>query len=180
MQEIIDEIWEDDWESSEDYDMLDYKTLPVGALTPFMGSLPSDEWLLCDGSEYNITDYNRLADYFTESYGTPNYFGGDGVTTFAVPDTRERYFKGSDTAGTYTEAGLPNITGDYYHNVWLGANVTGAFRNINTGTFGANGYGTSGKPSGFSFNASRSNAIYGNSDTVTPKNISVLYCIKAK
>ena len=28
--------------------------------------------------------------------------------------------------------------------------------------------------------ASRSNNIYGNSNTVTPKNISVLYCIKAK
>lgn len=181
MQEIIDEIWEDDWESSEDYDMLDYKTLPVGALTPFMGSLPSDEWLLCDGSEYNIEDYNRLADYFTESYGSPNYFGGDGITTFAVPDTRERYFKGSDTAGTYTDAGLPNISGYVCNSLWA-YKGSGAFYSVShTNASHNNASGVSGTHEYDTYmDASKQNPIYGRSNTVTPKNISVLYCIKAK
>lgn len=76
--------------------------------------------------------------------------------------------KSSQTVGTTVDAGLPNITGSWVHNVWLAASVSGAFANSNSGTLGANTYSISGKPSGFSFDASRVNRIYGNSDTVQP------------
>ena len=41
---------------------------------------------MCDGSTYNIVDYPYLAQYFKDTFGTINVFGGDGITTFGVPD----------------------------------------------------------------------------------------------
>lgn len=52
----------------------------VGEIRMFAGSKPPGGWLLCDGTIYSISDQERL---FT-SIGT--YYGGDGVSTFAVPN----------------------------------------------------------------------------------------------
>ena len=50
-----------------------------------MGTIPPPHYLMCDGTEYLITDYQELADFFIEQYGQSNEFGGDGITTFCVP-----------------------------------------------------------------------------------------------
>ena len=60
----------------------DYDTLHTAGTTIF----PTSDYIICDGSVQNIVDYPKLAEYFTEVYGSNNYFGGDGVTTFAAPD----------------------------------------------------------------------------------------------
>ena len=80
----------------------------------------------------------------------------------------------SHGAGTTIDAGLPNITGqvtsddeDYYWG--SGTTASGAFANAHNGgsRIGANQWsGTRGN--GFTFNASRSSAIYGKSTTVQP------------
>lgn len=61
---------------------------PIGHIISFMGTKAPDHYLICDGSEYNITDYQKLADFINDQFGSYNYFGGNGTTTFAVPDLR--------------------------------------------------------------------------------------------
>jgi hypothetical protein len=74
---------------------------------------------------------------------------------------------GSQEAGTTLEAGLPNITGtlNMGNNTGLGS-ATGAFDVSKAGRFSGAADGSGYKNS--SFDASRSNSIYGNSDTVQP------------
>jgi hypothetical protein len=43
-------------------------------------------WLECDGSVYNISDYAPLAMYININFGRYDQFGGDGTSTFAVPN----------------------------------------------------------------------------------------------
>lgn len=83
-------------------------------------------------------------------------------------------------AGTTVEAGLPNITGSVVpklaniYNLFIsesGATMTGAF--YNTGVFSSYGgadatYATNSLPQDLYFDASRSNSIYGRSNTVQP------------
>ena len=62
-----------------------FEDTPVGHILSFMGTIPPPHYLMCDGTEYLITDYQELADFFIEQYGQSNEFGGDGITTFCVP-----------------------------------------------------------------------------------------------
>jgi len=56
----------------------------VGEIRMFAGSYAPQDWLLCDGSTLKIADYNQLYSLIQNSYG------GDGVTTFNLPDLRGR------------------------------------------------------------------------------------------
>ena len=60
---------------------------PVGSIISYMGNNVPKHYLACNGTVYNITDYSELAIHIKESFGSFNYFGGDGVTTFAVPNS---------------------------------------------------------------------------------------------
>lgn len=62
---------------------------PVGEIIKRLGSKAPKHYLPCDGTEYNIIDYPYLTQYFKDEFGSVNYFGGDGVTTFKVPDLSE-------------------------------------------------------------------------------------------
>ena len=73
------------------------------------GSVPSG-WLLCDGTIYNIATYPALY----AAIGAK--FGGDDISTFAVPDCRGRIPLGKDNmggsaAGRVTGATLEGVTG---------------------------------------------------------------------
>ena len=68
---------------------------PVGHIIPYMGNTAPKHYLICDGTEYNIVDYPYLAQHFTDEFGSVNYFGGDGTTTFAVPDLRGEFLRGT-------------------------------------------------------------------------------------
>ena len=61
---------------------------PVGHIMSVTGTTSPVHYLSCDGSIYNIEDYPKLTAYFREQFGSINKFGGDGTTTFAVPDLR--------------------------------------------------------------------------------------------
>ena len=61
---------------------------PVGTIISFMGTIAPEGFLTCDGAVLNITDYPKLASHFETQFGSKNHFGGDGETTFAVPDLR--------------------------------------------------------------------------------------------
>ena len=58
---------------------------PVGSIITYMGKVAPAHYLVCDGSEYNIDDYPYLVQYFQDNFGFIEFFGGDGVTTFAIP-----------------------------------------------------------------------------------------------
>lgn len=149
---------------------------PVGHIISHMGTKAPKHYLICDGSEYDILLYPELANHILNNFGSYNYFGGDGTTTFAVPDLRERFLKGSKNPGVNEEAGLPNITANWKSEPSGSASgaVTHAYE---SGTMQAVTSGGK-QDSRLYFDASLASSVYGNSDTVTPANTSVLYCIK--
>lgn len=126
-------------------------------------------WLLCDGREVSRTEYSALFNIIGTKFGN-----GDKINTFNVPDLKGRFLQGANgNLGTVKEAGLPNITGNFGKVTDPFGN--GAFGNNRTqGNWGGGG-GTFGN---IYFDASRSNAIYGKSDTVQPPAVCVNYIIK--
>ena len=78
---------------------------PIGQIISFMGTKAPVHYLICDGSIYNISDYQKLADFFKEQFGSYNYFGGNGTTTFAVPDLRNEFIRGYHGDSTDTLSG---------------------------------------------------------------------------
>ena len=77
--------------------------------------------------------------------------------------------------GSLVEAGLPNITGVFACSGMSigtqGYTATGAFYSAINGYQGSDGYGSN--KTGIGFNASLSNSIYGNSNTVQPPAVKV-------
>jgi microcystin-dependent protein len=70
---------------------------PVGTIIAMMSNSAPANYLVCDGTVYNISDYQELADHFFNEFGSRNYFGGNGTTTFAVPDLRGEFIRGTGT-----------------------------------------------------------------------------------
>lgn len=153
-------------------------TTPIGTLHHFLGTAAPDGYLACDGAEYNIADYPALANFFEAQFGSANQFGGDGETTFCVPDLQGRFLFGSsathellETGGEeehkLTEAEMPR----HDHGLTTNDNATGfgTFRigRSNGGSTSADIYVT--KVTG-------SSQPHNN----MPPYFSVLICIKAK
>ena len=160
---------------------------PVGTVISFMGTTAPSHYLVCDGTVYNIADYSDLADFFQSQFGSKNYFGGDGTTTFAVPDLRGEFLRGTGT-NSHTNQGSGA-------NVGVHQNAT---RNIIFEQYTDNKLYVVGKgvqsrygdaDSTYSVDAVTGRSIYAssNTDAITgynqyytsrPTNTSVLYCIK--
>ena len=152
--------------------------VPVGVIYPFGGanSKVPDGYLPCDGRPVSRTQYSALFNVIGTSFGN-----GDGINTFNVPDFRGRFLEGANgNLGNRIEAGLPNITGDFgaQGSVDVANLGTGAFRVTKTGKIDAGFSGSSNYSLQQSFDASRSNSIYGKSSTVQPPAVCVNYIIK--
>lgn len=79
---------------------------PAGTVISYIaGSTAPNGYLPCDGTIYNITDYPVLATAIKNGFGSYNYYGGDGTTTFAVPDLRGEFLRGTGTATRDTGSG---------------------------------------------------------------------------
>lgn len=157
----------------------------TGMIFAFAGNTLPDGYLLCDGSQVSRTIYKKLYDVIDTTYGE-----GDGSATFNLPNLTDKFIQGSNTVGTVKNAGLPNITGalSTYNDSILSLfnNVTGCFKrdqpkdssltydNLpkNTSQYAAD------YCNGGIFDASKSNAIYGNSTTVQPPAVTMRYIIK--
>ena len=70
------------------------ESYPIGGLAAYLSTSIPTGWLRCDGSTVNIADYPDLYAVI----GTT--FGGDGVTTFELPD-----LQGIGVAGVNTQTG---------------------------------------------------------------------------
>lgn len=161
---------------------------PTGSIIAFAGNTLPDGYLLCDGSQVSRTTYKELFDVIGTTYGE-----GDGSTTFTLPNLIDRFLEGSSTAGSYREAGLPNITGHLCSQMfsnkadiqgglqsdkdqWAGALCTHVWTDFSIGfnTFD-NGLDYGGQAR---FDASKSNNIYGASSTVQPPACTIKMLIK--
>ena len=153
---------------------------PVG--TVIQGPITSAPtgYLLCNGQAVDRTTYSKLFDVIGTNFGS-----GDGSTTFNVPDYRGCFLRGlggaSGTLYAKQEQGLPNITGaTQTGNIWGATtnNGRGALYSVYVHNNTPDGGGVQ-IPSGDVYiDASRSSAIYGASENVTPVNYAVQYFIK--
>lgn len=85
---------------------------PVGAILPMSGNLAPDGFLPCDGRVVDIEDYPNLANYYEQAQGSKNFYGGDGTTTFGVPDLRGEFLRGSGT-NSHSGQGSGSIVGQH-------------------------------------------------------------------
>ena len=152
---------------------------PVGMVRASL-YLPSG-YVLANGATVNRADYPRLvalAD--AQSLWTDDtaanlglYGKGDGTTTMVLPNWIGRMAQYASVAGASVAAGLPNIEGTFVSAGVSSHPATGAFAK-NSGRVGSNLGSAIEFWFDYSFDASRSNAIYGNSTTVQPPAINVL------
>lgn len=148
--------------------------VPIGTILSYSDTTPPVGFLVCDGSEVSKTTYADLFEVIGDTYGTAT-----DTSKFKLPDLRDRFVQGANgNLGTSKDAGLPNITGKFYHDTNAKAGLSGAFTYEGTGRQNlANDTPTN---SGLiTFDASKSNSIYGNSDTVQPPSVCLTYIIKA-
>ena len=82
---------------------------PVGTIIAFMGATAPQDYLACDGTVYNIADYTLLANHIAGHFGSVNFFGGDGTTTFAVPDLRGEFLRGTGTNSHANQGSGANV-----------------------------------------------------------------------
>ena len=152
--------------------------VPIGTVEYFAMSSPPVGYLIANGAAVGRATYPDLFAAIGTMYGE-----GDRETTFNLPNLIGRFAEGSETPGTVKEAGLPDLTGDIT-NIASGGSTT----SITTGGFAItqrafNSVQTGGINNGHTFqtnfSASRSNPIYGASDTVQPPALTLLPCIKA-
>jgi microcystin-dependent protein len=157
--------------------------LPVGSYMLWCGKNTPEYFLEPDGSPLLRSSYPELWEFAERNNLVGTLFGsGNGSTTFTITDIRGSFISIADSnekVGKFTEAGLPNITGNLNmgNNYDLGSG-TGAFRVSDDGNYSGAANGKGYRKS--SFDASRSNPIYGKSNTVTPANWGLKLIIKAK
>ena len=139
--------------------------LPAGAVQAFaMNSAPAG-WLAADGSNVNRTTYASLFTAIGTTYGA-----GDGSTTFALPDLRGYFVRGSGTnsdataAGTFGAKQADDIKSHTHTVVDDAVQTTSTPGGVVNITF----------PNG---TQTRTTSSTGGTET-RPKNIAMLYCIK--
>lgn len=153
---------------------------PVGSIEAYMGTIAPPNYLICDGAEYNIADYPYLTQHFIDNFEKANYFGGDGVATFALPDLRGEFLRGSGTASRNTGTGADvGVHQDATNHALINYHSGG---NINFGAGGINPFyadKTTSMSSSSRYVATGTyTSKYDKYYTSRPTNTSVLYCIK--
>lgn len=172
--------------------------LPLGHLFAWPYQTPPDGAIQCNGATYNRSLYKDFFAYATEkgwvktepewqiianSNGgfCPYYSQGDGSTTFRTPKFAPfmQIAIAGSSAGKYHKAGLPNIKGTFNASQLTdgddyasGALIVGGGVSRQTPASP-----TDESQNGFSFDASKSNAIYGRSSTVQPESHEWMICV---
>lgn len=169
---------------------MNYSTTPVGTILSFAGSKVPNGFLICDGSEVSKITYADLYKVVGDLYGESG-----SEETFLLPDLRDKFVQGANgNLGTSKDAGLPNVTGqvgylkaiddgNYNESISL---RDGCFKNSKNMTTTPPAQSvrnstqdTNNRTGTIVFDASRSNSIYGNSDTVQPPSVCLTFIIKA-
>jgi microcystin-dependent protein len=141
-------------------------SIPVGAVLPFAMNSAPNGWLVANGSNVSRTTYSILFSTIGTIYGA-----GDGNTTFALPDLRGYFVRGSGTNSdgvTSGDFGVKQSDAIKSHTHSLGTGVG------STASPSFAGY-TTGSTTGKENTALPSSP---NSTETRPANIALLYCIK--
>jgi microcystin-dependent protein len=85
----------------------------TGEVMMYAGALVPSGWLACEGQELNIEDYPALYAVIGIAYG------GDGDTTFKLPDLRGRSPIGSGLGDGLTDRSLGEIGGNESENLTI-------------------------------------------------------------
>ena len=153
---------------------------PLGTVISFMGAAAPAGYLACDGGLHSLEDYPELAAFFREQFGAENHFGGDGTTTFAVPDLRNLFLRGYHGGGEERlsgETGQRQEATSHVGILTIGNGVTGAPATRQQ----ASGYDSATMIDSYygwnkdGTNSSETIETY----TARPVNMAVLYCVKA-
>lgn len=147
--------------------------IPIGSIDYFATPTPPIGYLKADGSEVGRETYPDLFAAIGTAFGE-----GNGDSTFNLPDLMGRFAQGSDTPGQKFQAGLPNVTGSTGYSTAQTNFTSGAFFQTTGQSDGLGGGGIS-TSQVLSIDASRSNPVYGASNTVQPPALTLLPCIKA-
>lgn len=144
-----------------------------------------DGYIKANGATVKASEYQRLVAYViaahmtvtTEEYKTNcgKYVYDEAADTLVLPNVTGRVLQGGESVGS-VEAGLPNITG-----ITSGAAEESEANSFSGAMYIAGvGVGASGGASDYriGFDASRSNPIYGASNTVQPPAITMIAQIK--
>jgi microcystin-dependent protein len=87
--------------------------IPAGVMLDFAGGSAPTGFLFCDGAEVSRSTYSKLFGAIGTIWG-----GGNGSTTFNLPDFRRRVAVGSGGGGTdYLGANVGNSGGEEYHTL---------------------------------------------------------------
>lgn len=161
--------------------------VPIGTVISYMGLTAPDGYLICDGTIYNTADYPKLAEAFADQFGSSSYFGGNGTTTFSVPDMRNLFLRGYHGSTTALSGDIGKKQEATNHVPYLAAHVTrwgGSLfipvesnseirvSNADTKTSDVNCRSVS-------LNEPDDSGYTPSSYTSRPVNMAVLYCIKA-
>jgi len=158
---------------------------PVGHILSYMGKKAPKHYLICDGKEYKISDYPILSKHIADEFGAANYFGGDGTTTFAVPDLRGEFLRGSGKASRNTGSGgeVGTHQDGTIFPIMFGDKGTGVFNfSLETPNTMTNRDATIGEGKTNYFSSTTRNGNWTTTATTAatsrPTNTAVLYCIK--
>lgn len=172
--------------------------VPTGTILDYTGKSAPIGYIIANGAELSRKDFSNLYNWAlandlvinqSEIPSTAHgfYGTGDGLTTFTIPDLRGVFKRNSDLSsnrggtdiGEYQPDGLPNIEGTFStFYLWGQGSASGAFKLTqnskgSVGDTGAPWYNYTA-----SMDASRSNSIYGTSEYVQPKSVSILPILK--
>lgn len=155
------------------------------------GTVPADS-IICNGATYSRALYKDFFDYITtqgwvkteaewqeiatrDNGFCPFYSSGDGSTNFRTPKFApyQQIDIASGNAGTYHQAGVPNINASCY--VVTGG-TNGAITTEGDTNLISDGARWGGKTH-MTFDASKSNSIYGRSSTVQPESHEWKICV---
>ena len=166
---------------------------PVGSILLHFGNTPPLNHLACDGTLYIIKDYQKLANFFLEEYGMINKFGGDGKTTFAVPDLRGEFLRDTGTNGHANQGSgsdvvkhqdatiipwLQSFSGGTGFYIGYNSNTDGEYPTTQYADWSKNA--TKGKQTVFTASVSTTSDPRSINVTTRPTNTSVLMCIRYK
>lgn len=162
-----------------------YSDTPIGTIISYMGNNPPKDYLSCDGTVYSISDYQSLADFINTEFGSYGFFGGDGTTTFAVPDLRGEFLRGTGT-NSHTNQGDGSNVGEHQNATqipYIFMSRSPDFNGPGYESFPTNTDRTIGSGTNRVYAKSGTYKEYGELAktmfyTTKPTNTSVLYCIK--
>jgi len=163
---------------------------PVGTVISVMGKTAPANYLPCDGRVVNISDYPELADYFKEQFGSSNYFGGDGTTTFGIVDLSGEFLRGTGT-NSHTNQGSGGEVGEHQNGtqhtyIYAAGNEQASlyWSNNASSSAGINGtadyLGTKGTKYNDVKRSETGTSALASYYTSRPTNTSVLFCIATK